>query len=367
MVAARAHSARLTGCRRVEIAGRNIGGDARPFVIAEAGVNHNGDPDLALSLVDAAAVAGADAIKFQTFAAGSLVAPETPQAEYQRERASAAGQLEMLRALELPSKALRACRDRADARGIVFLSTPFDSSAVELLVSLGVPAFKVASGDLTNLLLLREIAAHGRPMLLSTGMATLAEVDTAVAAVGQMVPLALLQCTSAYPAASADSNLRAIVTMRQRFGVPVGYSDHTIGITTAIAATALGASLIEKHLTLDRGMRGPDHHVSLEPGEFGALVRAVAEAHAALGDGVKQPTDREEEARILGRRSLVARRHLEAGHTIVVSDLDSRRPATGVSPSRADEVVGRKTTRALDEGAFIRADDLHPALPSDAA
>lgn len=352
----------------IEIGGRRIGADAAPLVIAEAGVNHNGDPALALQLVDVAAGAGADAVKFQTFNTDALASPEAPQAAYQRERASAASQAEMLRRLELPSDALRAARDRAQARGITFLSTPFDAASVALLAELGVPAFKVGSGDLTNAPLLRAIGGQGRPVLLSTGMGTLDEVEAALDVLRQAGAdgVVLLQCTSAYPAAVDDANLRAMGAMRERFGVPVGYSDHTAGIGAAIAAAALGAAVIEKHITLDRSLPGPDHAASLDPPAFAAMVVGVREAHAALGDGRKAPSPAEDDTRLVARRSLVLVRGLAAGEPIDAADLDAMRPATGISPMRIDEVVGRRAARELLPRQPLMPDDLDPALPAAA-
>jgi N-acetylneuraminate synthase/N,N'-diacetyllegionaminate synthase len=352
--------------RSVQIAGRTIGAGEPPFVIAEAGVNHNGSLELALALVEAAAAAGADAVKFQTFSAGSVATDDAPQAGYQRERAEAASQAEMLRPLELSADALRACRDRADEQGLVFLSTPFDLASVALLAELGVPAFKVGSGDLTNLVLLRAVASHGIPVLLSTGMAALAEVE---AAVGDLrahgdPPLVLLHCTSAYPAASEDANLRALATLRDRFDVPVGYSDHTLGSAVAVAAAALGAAVIEKHLTLDRELRGPDHAASLEPAAFADMVAAVREAHVALGDGVKAPRPAEEDVRRAARRSLVVTRAVAAGDRITGAHLDAMRPEGGISPLRVDEVIGRRAARDLSPRTVLGPADLDPPLES---
>jgi N-acetylneuraminate synthase/N,N'-diacetyllegionaminate synthase len=350
--------------RAVEIAGRRVGDGEPPYVVAEAGVNHGGSGEMALRLVEAAAAAGADAVKFQTFRSDALATADAPQAAYQRERAAAASQLEMLRALELPADAVRASRDRAGTLGLTFLSTPFDLASVDLLAGLGVPAFKIGSGDLTNLVLLRAVAAHGLPLLLSTGMATVDEVAAAVAdlrAHGDP-PLVLLQCTSAYPAPAEDANLAAIATMRERFGVPVGYSDHTRGYEVAVAAAALGAAIIEKHLTLDRSLPGPDHAASLEPAEFSALVRGVREAHAALGDGVKAPRGIEADVRRAARRSLVVTRDVVAGEAIAAADLDAMRPATGISPLRLDDVAGRRAARDLTARTVLRPEDLDPPL-----
>jgi len=346
------------------IAGRSIGPRSPPYLIAEAGVNHNGSPELAIRLVDAAADAGADAVKFQTFRAGSLATADAPQANYQRERSAAVSQQAMLRELELPVGGLRAAFARAAERGIIAFSTPFDLDSAELLVSLGVPALKIGSGDLTNLFLLRGVAAAGLPVILSTGMATLDEVDLAMAAVRAAgdPPLALLHCLSAYPAPPRETNLRAIPTMRDRYGVEVGFSDHTLGLAAPVAAVALGATIVEKHLTLDRGLAGPDHAASTEPGELAALARALREAHEALGDGVKRPQRAESDSRRVARRSLVLRHALASGTILTLGDLDAKRPADGISPLRLDEVLGRRLVRDVQVDAILRPDDLDPPL-----
>jgi N-acetylneuraminate synthase/N,N'-diacetyllegionaminate synthase len=354
----------VSAARTVEIAGRRIGDGELPYVVAEAGVNHNGSAELALRLVEAAAGAGADAVKFQTFSADAVATVDARQADYQRQGAPATSQAEMLRGLELPVEALRACRDRAAELGITFLSTPFDPGSVRVLAELGVPAFKVGSGDLTNLVLLRAIAAQGKPVLLSTGMATLAEVDAAAHDLRDHgdPPLALLQCTSAYPADPADADLAAMATLRARFGVPVGYSDHTPGIVVAIAAAALGAAVIEKHLTLDRALPGPDHAASLEPGAFAEMVAGVREAHASVGDGAKQPSPAEDDVRRVARRSLVVTRAVRAGETLGAEDLDAMRPEDGISPLLLDEVIGRRAARDLEPRRPLRPADLDPPL-----
>lgn len=349
---------------QIRIADRLIGGDARPLVIAEAGVNHNGSVEMAERLVDAAADAGADAVKFQTFIADSLVVPEAPRAAYQTAQIGSGSQLEMLRWLQLPADSLAALRSRAMARGLIFLSTPFDLASLHLLVELGVPAVKIGSGDLTNLILLRAAAAHGLPLLVSTGMATLDEISLAVAdlqAHGDP-PLVLLQCTSAYPAPVGDANLRAMATLEQQFGVPVGYSDHTLGIATAIAASALGAGVVEKHITLDRSLAGPDHAASLTPDEFLVMVGGIHDASDARGDGAKTVRPAEEDTRRVARRSLVLRRERAAGEQITADDVDAKRPASGISPLRLDEVLGRRAARDLVAQTILQADDLEPPL-----
>ena len=353
-----------TSTRTFAIAGRAIGPDERPYLIAEVGVNHDGDPAKALRPVDAAADAGADAVKFQTFHAEALATAGAPQAEYQRARASAGSQREMLHALELPIDGLRAAFERARERGIVAFSTPFDIESVATLVELGVPALKVGSGDLTNLFLLRRVAAAGLPLILSTGMATLDEVDAAVAAIRSAgdPQLALLHCVSAYPAPPAETNLRVIPAMRERYGVEVGFSDHTTGLAAPIAAIALGATIVEKHVTLDHNLPGPDHAASMEPDQLRVLVSSLHEAHVALGSGSKGPQPSEADTRHVARRSLVLRHELPRGAQIALEDLDAKRPADGISPLRLDEVLGRRLTRDLAADAILMPDDLDPPL-----
>ena len=346
------------------IGGRAIGRDEPPYLIAELGVNHDGDPAKALLLVDAAADAGVDAVKFQTFRAEALATAGAPQADYQRARASAGSQREMLHALELPIDGLRAAFARARERGIAAFSTPFDVESVAILVEMGVPALKVGSGDLTNIFLLRSVAAAGLPLILSTGMATTEEVDAAVAAVRSSgdPPLALLHCLSAYPAPPAETNLRAIPAMRERYGVEVGFSDHTVSLAAPIASIALGATIVEKHLTLDRRLAGPDHAASAEPDELLVLASSLREAHAALGSGLKGPQPSEADTRRVARRSLVLRHPMPRGARLAETDLDAKRPADGISPLRLDEVLGRRLTRDVEADAILMPDDLDPPL-----
>lgn len=339
--------------QRLVIDGHQIGDGAPCFVIAEAGVNHNGSVEMALRLIDAAAEAGADAVKFQTFHADRLVTTDAPTAAYQAARVGPAiSQHEMLRALELSEAGHRLIQQRCGERKVMFLSTPFDESAADMLERLGVGAFKMSSGELTNLPLLEHVARKGKPVVLSTGMADLAEVALAVARVRECgARAALLQCTSAYPAEPASVNLRAMRTMSVTFDVPVGLSDHTPGIAVAIAAAALGAAIIEKHLTLDRTMPGPDHQASLEPAVFRAMVDGVREAQAALGDGIKRPAEGERELAQIVRRSLVAARALPSGHQLTAADVVAKRPGNGLPVAQADRIIGRRLRRdvAKDE------------------
>lgn len=326
-------------------------------VIAEAGVNHNGSIELAYRLIDAAAAAGADYVKFQTFRAEALATRAAPKAAYQQATTgSGETQLAMLKRLELPLEAFAELAAYCAKCGINFMSTPFDLEAANYLDGIGMSTFKVSSGDLTNTPLLRALGAKGKPVILSSGMATLGEVEQAVqtleAAGTPIAQITLLHCTTEYPAPAEEVNLRAMETLRAAFpGATIGYSDHTQGIEIPIAATALGAQVIEKHFTLDRTMEGPDHKASLEPEELTAMVRAIRRVGAALGDGRKRPTASELPNRQVARKSIVAARPIAQGETFTADNLAVRRPGNGLSPTRWDEILGTVATRdyAQDE------------------
>jgi N,N'-diacetyllegionaminate synthase len=335
----------------------------RTFVIAEAGVNHNGDLGLARALVDAAAGAGADAVKFQTFSADRLVTRTAATAEYQR-RATGGQQSQhaMLEALELSPAHHEALLAQATGRGIEFMSTPFDPESARFLKRLGVRRLKVSSGDLTNLPMLEVVGGLGLPVILSTGMGDMDEVEAAVTTLrgAGLADLTLLQCVSNYPADPADANLRVMDAYASAFGVAVGLSDHTPGIVVAIAAVARGAACVEKHLTLDRSLPGPDHQASLEPGEFKAMVAAIRDVERALGDGVKRPAPGELAIRSVARKSLVAARDIPAGATIGVEDIVILRPGTGLPPSALPQVVGRRAARPIGHHTPITLEMLVP-------
>jgi N,N'-diacetyllegionaminate synthase len=325
----------------------------KTLIIAEAGVNHNGDLALARKLIEAAAAAGADRVKFQTFSADRLVTTEARKADYQIQAADAGeSQHAMLRRLELTpdmhDELIAHCR----SKGIEFFSTGFDVDSVDLLVRLGLGSFKIPSGEITNLPYLRHVGGYGKPVLLSTGMASLGEIEAALMAIEQAgtprSQITVLHCTTEYPAPMAEVNLRAMLTIRDAFGVAVGYSDHTRGIEVAIAAVALGASVIEKHFTLDRNLPGPDHKASLEPDELKAMVAAIRNVEQALGVGTKFATPSELKNRPIGRKSIVAARAIEAGEILSVDNLTAKRPGTGISPMRWDELVGRKAARRYE-------------------
>jgi len=333
----------------------------RCFVIAEAGVNHDGDLEKAIRLVDIAAGAGADAVKFQTFSAERLVAASAPKAEYQKRGTSPAeSQLAMLQRLELAPGAHHTLRAHAEARGIEFMSTPFDERCADFLLELGVKRFKVSSGDLTNLPFIRHLATTGLPVILSTGMATLGEVERAIDAFHGAGGdgLSILHCTSNYPAAPQDVNLRAMQTLARAFGLPTGYSDHSLGIEIPIAAVALGARIIEKHFTIDTSAPGPDHAASLTPGQLADMVRGIRIVERALGDGIKRPRATEREVAAVARKSIFADTAIPAGTRILRSHLTMRRPGTGLGAELLELVVGRLAARDIGAGEMVGLEHL---------
>lgn len=322
----------------------------KTLIIAEAGVNHNGDLGIAKKLIDAAAGAGADLVKFQTFNADRLVTQSAAKAAYQIESTGQEqSQHAMLRALELSADIHHALIAHCAQRNIGFFSTAFDIESIDFLVSLGQNHFKIPSGEITNLPYLRHIGKLGKRVILSTGMASLGDVEGAITALEQAgtsrADITVLHCTTEYPAPMNEVNLRAMNNMGNAFGVAFGYSDHTVGIEVSIAAVSMGATVIEKHFTLDRTMLGPDHKASLEPDELGALVKAIRNIEAALGDGVKRLTSSEEKNKPVARKSLVASRDIKAGEVFSALNVAVKRPGTGMSPMRWDEVMGRIAPR----------------------
>lgn len=341
----------------------------KTFIIAEAGVNHNGDEKLALALVEAAAKSGADAVKFQTFSANKLTRRGAEKAEYQKQATGEGDQHAMLKALEMSESLHRRLFAHCREFGIEFMSTAFDEEALDFLVDLGIKRIKVASGEITNAPLLRHMAGKGLPLIVSTGMAGLDEVVAAVDIIraariarGLAEPLAeivtILHCTSNYPTENADVNLRAMNTIARATGLPVGYSDHTLGLAVSTGAVALGATVIEKHFTLDSDLPGPDQKASLEPDQLGALVRQIRDVEAALGSDVKAPTASELPVRDLVRRSVTTVRSLITGATIGKDDVTLMRPGTGISPLDLDKVIGRKTARNIPVGETLHWSDL---------
>lgn len=328
----------------------------RTLIIAEAGVNHNGDIGLAKQLIEKAAEAGADLVKFQTFDADRLVTRTALKADYQTQNTgSCESQYEMLRRLELTAGMHVELVAHCAECDIGFLSTGFDIESIDLLVGLGQKIFKIPSGDITNLPYLRHIGRQQKPVFLSTGMATMGDIESAIDALeragAQRTQITVLHCTTEYPTPMCEVNLSAMRSIHQAFNVAVGYSDHTCGIEVAIAAVAMGATVIEKHFTLNRNLPGPDHKASLEPRELKSMVKAIRNIEVALGDGVKRLTSSEVRNQPAARKSLVARQAIQAGDAFSSTNVAVKRPGTGMSPMRWDEVMGRAAPRdfAADE------------------
>ena len=337
-------------------------GPAHPcFTIAEAGVNHNGSLDMALQLVDVAVRAGADAVKFQTFTAERVVTRDAPKAVYQKETTGGdESQLAMLKKLELSAAAHRELWAYCGKRGILFLSSPFDEKSADFLEDLGIAAFKIPSGEITNLPFLEHVARKRKPMIVSTGMASLDEVRSAVETIrkSRNEDVILLHCVSAYPASAADANLRAMKTIATAFDVSVGYSDHTLGIEVALAAVALDAHVIEKHFTLNRNLPGPDHRASLEPDELRNLVSGIRTVEAALGHGRKEPAPCEADIAAVSRKSIVTACDIPAGTTVTRDLVVMKSPGTGLPPSMLGQILGRVAARDIPEDTVITNDML---------
>ena len=347
--------------REICIDNRRIGPGQPCYIIAEAGVNHNGDFDKALRLVDIAANAGADAVKFQTFIAENVVSPGAPKAEYQKAAVKQdESQLEMVKKYELSFEEFISINDYCKKKEILFLSTPFDFQSADFLVGLKIQAIKVASGEITNFPFLAHLASQGIPLVISTGMANFEEVEKAVKIVEDSgnFDYCLLHCVSSYPAAPEDVNLRAMDTLRSAFDVPVGFSDHTLGIEVPIAAVALGANIIEKHFTLDHELPGPDHRASLEPDELIKMVTGIRKVESAIGNGVKQPVKSEIEIASVARKSLVAAMDLKKGTILEVDNISIKRPGTGLPPSSLDLILGRRVIEDIKMGTLISMDSI---------
>jgi N,N'-diacetyllegionaminate synthase len=330
----------------------------RVLIIAEAGVNHNGDIESAKRLIDLAAEAGADLVKFQTFSANRLATPTAKKADYQNQTTdSKESQLEMLRCLELTPEMHKELIAHCAIRNIGFFSTGFDVESLNLLVSLGQEHFKIPSGEITNLPYLRHVGQIGMPVILSTGMANISEIEAAIDVLEQAGTLrsiiTVLHCTSEYPTPMNEVNLRAMQSIGKAFGVAVGYSDHTRGIEVAIAAVAMGATIIEKHFTLDRNLAGPDQQASLEPSELKAMVAAIRNIEIALGDGIKRITPSEAKNKPAVRKSVVAKCPINMGEVFSVENITTKRPSGGISPMRWDEVIGRRASRNFSTDELI--------------
>ncbi len=343
----------------IQIGNKKIGLGEPCFIIAEAGVNHNGDLALAKKLIDIASEAKADAVKFQTFKAERLVTRDANKAEYQKiTTGSDESQFEMLKRLEISDEKYQELFVYAKKRGILFLSTPFDPDSADLLDRIGVPVFKISSSDLTNLPLLSHIATKNKPIILSTGMACLGEIEVTVNYLRKqgLRGLVLLHCTTSYPAPMDTVNLRSMETLRKAFGFPVGYSDHTTGINIASAAVSLGACIIEKHFTLDRSLPGPDHKASIEPSELKNMVKDIREIEIALGDGIKRISSEESEIKKIATKSLVSKCSITAGEIITPQSIIIKRPGIGIEPRFFDTIIGKKMKHDISKDRVITWD-----------
>ena len=322
----------------------------KTLIIAEAGVNHNGELKLACELIEAAAEAGADLVKFQTFSADRLVTRHANKAGYQTNSAAPEEtQNDMLKKLELSEDMHEKLIAHCKICEIGFFSTAFDSASIDLLVKLGLQQFKVSSGEITNLPYLHHVGAYGKPILLSTGMATMHEIEAALEILQQagtaLADITVLHCNSEYPTPMVDVNLRAMLSIREAFNVAIGYSDHTLGIEVPIAAVAMGATVIEKHFTINRDLPGPDHKASLEAAELRSMIIAIRNIEKAMGDGIKRPSASEAKNKEVSRKSIIAACSITAGEIFTELNLGTKRPGTGLSPMCWDQVIGRKATR----------------------
>ena len=325
------------------------------YIIAEAGVNHNGDINLAYQLVDAAKAAGVDCIKFQTFKSENLVSHTAQKAEYQKAATGDSSQQDMLKQLELSFGEFVSLKEYCDRKGIFFLSTPFDFESIEFLNSIEMPFWKIPSGEVTNYPYLVALAKTGKPVVMSTGMCEMQEIEDAIAVLREngASDIKLLHCNTEYPTPYEDVNLKAMKTLRDAFGVEVGYSDHTKGIEVPIAAVAMGAAVIEKHFTLDRNMEGPDHKASLEPQELKQMVDSIRHIEAALGSGDKKPSPSEKKNMAVARKSIVAAARIKAGDILTEENITVKRPGNGICPMRWKEVLGTRAVRDFEEDELI--------------
>lgn len=347
--------------KKVKIGNRLLGEGQSTFIVAEIGVNHNGSLDMAKKLIDAAKDAGADAVKIQAFKTEKIVTKYAEKASYQKENTYLEEtQYDMLKKFELKDEEIEELSCYAKGKGIVFLSSVFDKESVDLLSRVKAPAFKIASGDITNFPLLRYVAEKKKPIILSTGMSTLGEIGEALEIVREngVEDIILLHCVTSYPAKIEDANLRVIKVWQNSFGLPIGFSDHTLGIAAPVAAVALGAVLIEKHFTLDNTMPGPDHRASLEPDEFKEMVDGIRDVDKALGDGVKKITKEEERIKKVVRRSIVAKMNIPKGTTITGDMLDLKRPGIGLESKHINKIVGMKAKKNIRVDERVTFDKL---------
>lgn len=333
--------------------------NSHAFIIAEAGVNHNGKIKIAKKLVDAAKEFKSDAIKFQTFKTEELLIEDAEKADYQKENSQEKTQYEMLKNLELSSDEFQEIANYTLKKDLIFLSSPFDKESTNLLNDLGIPLFKIASGEITNFPLLKHIAKKGKPVILSTGMSTLGEIDEAINLIEKYNPqITLMHCVTSYPAKIEDTNLNVIKTLKSAFKKPVGFSDHSIGIEIPIAAVALGSSVIEKHFTLDKNLSGPDHKASLEPHEFAKMVNSIRNVEKGLGNGIKKPTAAENKIKEVARRSIVAKIDIPINTTLTEDMLAIKRPGSGIEPKYYNYLIGKQTNTEIKMNNILKWNQL---------
>ncbi len=333
------------------------------FIIAEAGVNHNGDVNLAKKLIDAAVEVGADAVKFQTFKAEQVISKFAEMAEYQKKNlGKEESQLEMVKKLELKYEDFRYLKSYCHDKGIMFLSSPFDIDSVRFLKDLGLTIFKIPSGEITNYPLLREIGSYRKEVILSTGMASLGEIESALDVLiengTERKNITVLHCNTEYPTPFEDVNLKAMLTIKEAFKVKVGYSDHTLGIEVPIAAAALGATVIEKHFTLEKSLPGPDHKASLEPHELKSMVKAIRNIERALGNGIKKPSKSEIKNINIARKSIVTKINIKKGEVFTEEKLATKRPGNGISPMQWNKIIGRKASKDIPKDKSLSFRDV---------
>jgi len=331
---------------------------SKVFIIAEAGVNHNGSLELARKMVEVAKDVGADAIKFQTFIGEKVISRFAPKAEYQKQTTGKdESQLEMVKKLELDENAHITLMNYCKTKNIIFLSTPFDLDSIDLLNKLGLEIFKIPSGEITNLPYLRKIGKLNKKIIMSTGMAWMEEIETAINILvksgTEKKKISILHCNTEYPTPYVDVNLRAMITLQENLKLPVGYSDHTSGIEVSIAAVAMGAVIIEKHFTLDKGMDGPDHKASLDPAELKSMVQSIRNVENALGSAIKAPSDSELKNIVIARKSIIAAKQINKGEIFTETNLTVKRPGNGISPMMWDELIGKTAKKDFKEDELI--------------
>lgn len=344
---------------KILIGNKAIGKGSPSLIIAEVGVNHNGSKELAKKLINASMDAGADSVKFQTFKAEEIVTKNAEKAGYQKETTTGKSQYEMIKKLELSDNDFKELAEYTAELGIILLSSPFDLKSVDLLEEIGVPAFKISSGELTNFQLIDYVVKKDKPIILSTGMAKMGEIEEVVNLYREKVPnLILMHSVTSYPAYSKDVNLKVIETLRNTFNLPVGYSDHTLGIEMPIAAVALGSCVIEKHFTLDRNLKGPDHKASLEPMEFKNMVHAIRNVEAGMGNGIKKLTIEEKKIKKIVRKSIIAKVDLPKGTILTEEMLTIKRPGTGIEPKFFNSLIGKTTNSKIKKDELLRWNQL---------